>query len=134
MIEKGAESRQLAEVKLAIPYRCALVGDRSGKLEQEITAEEVSALSGVPFDDIEKQCVHDVSITVIGCKTVFPIARDPANVVVTAPTFLLLIGRLVCFAELAHDPVFDPLAAPPIDRRDSGAVQEHREVQVIATR
>ena len=49
-------------------------------------------------------------------------------------SILLWIDRLVCFAELAHDPVFDPLAAPPIDRCDSGTVQERREVQVIATR
>ncbi len=49
-------------------------------------------------------------------------------------SILLWIDRLVCFAELAHDPVFDPLAAPPIDRCDSGTVQERREVQVVATR
>ena len=42
--------------------------------------------------------------------------------------------REPCVRELAQDAVLNPLRAPPIDRRDRVAAEQHREVQVVAAR
>jgi hypothetical protein len=41
-------------------------------------------------------------------------------------------GSLLSLPQLAHDPVLDPLRAPPVDRCDRMSGQQHREMQMIA--
>ena len=41
-------------------------------------------------------------------------------------------GAAPGLAELAQHAVLDPLRAPPVDRRDGVAAEQHREVQVVA--